>query len=120
MYRRTRRLPVLAGAGLALLVSVAGARPAVAAGPSPADPRVTTLAAEAHIPLSAAAQRISWQDAGMTAIPGIAGQLGSAFGGAWFDPTSGRLAVGVVRQFHGLTSPGALTSVTRAGLVGVT
>jgi hypothetical protein len=103
-----------------MLVCVAGARPAVAAGPSPADPRVTTLAAEAHVPLSAAAQRISWQDAGMTAIPGIAGQLGSAFGGAWFDPATGRLTVGVVRQSHGPMAPGALASVTRAGLVGVT
>jgi len=122
------RLGVLGLVGTLLAVMLAssaaatGAPRAGAADPPPylanaTDPAVTTLAADLDISIREAQRRLGWQEPAIEMAGELERALGDRYGDLWFDPSTGRVKVGII---GGDTAGLAARLIARRKLTAVT
>ena len=114
---------------VALVTALAGVAPAAtgapragAADPPPyladaTDPAVTTLAADLDISIREAQRRMGWQEPAIEMAAELERALGDRYGDLWFDPSTGRVKVGIV---GGDTAGLAARLIARRKLTAVT
>src|SRR5215208_268211 len=81
------------------------------------DPAVTTLARDLGISIREAQQRMGWQEPAIQLAEELERALGDRFGDLWFDPSTGRVKVGIV---GGDTAGLAVRLIARRKLTAVT
>lgn len=122
------RLGVLGLVGTLLAVMLASSAAATgaprpgAADPPPylanaTDPAVTTLAADLDISIREAQRRLGWQEPAIEMAGELERALGDRYGDLWFDPSTGRVKVGII---GGDTAGLAARLIARRKLTAVT